>query len=333
MDDCLRTTDSFMIDSSALKNYISFECISGSSSQVSANGKEKEGKSIMAESSELLNTGETKQIDEGAKIAEMDQYSLIKSRIEDASVQQLSLSSRAALFPHPSKVLTGGEGAYFVACKNWFAVADGMGQWSQGKEIYSYAISKGLNSNPFVCNKLIGMYCKYFDFESAELIFHNMVEGDLVTLNLLISGHVQTNQLNRSQKLLYVMRNDGFEPIILTWNGLITGCMENGLNEFVLEMLLELQIAGLKPDKYTIGMIIPVCSRIASFEQGKQAHSYAICCGIDANVYIGSALIDSILLAGYANSQICKIFDPGGLFMFSKSTSLPMTSLDGVELF
>ncbi|KAI0520463.1 hypothetical protein KFK09_007939 [Dendrobium nobile] len=130
------------------------------------------------------------------------------------------------------------------------------------------------------------------------------------------------------------MRNDGFEPIILTWNGLIAGCTENGHNKFVLEMLLEHQIAGLNPDTYTIGMIIPVCSRLASFEQGKQAHSYAICCGIYADVHIGSALIDSTLLAEYANSQRCKIFfDPGGLFRFSTSTSLPMKSFDRVGLF
>ncbi|XP_020687210.1 probable protein phosphatase 2C 71 isoform X1 [Dendrobium catenatum] len=131
MDYCLRTTESFLTDSSALKKYISSECVSDLSSQVSSNGKAKEGKSIMEESSEILNTEEAKQIDEVAKITEMDQYSSTKSRIEVASVPQFSLSSGAALFPHPSKVLTGGEDAYFVACENWFGVADGVGQWSQ----------------------------------------------------------------------------------------------------------------------------------------------------------------------------------------------------------
>ncbi|KAH0461510.1 hypothetical protein IEQ34_009085 [Dendrobium chrysotoxum] len=43
MDDCLGTSESFMVDNSALKNHISFECISSSSSQVSSDGKEKEG--------------------------------------------------------------------------------------------------------------------------------------------------------------------------------------------------------------------------------------------------------------------------------------------------
>ncbi|PKU71024.1 hypothetical protein MA16_Dca018642 [Dendrobium catenatum] len=68
---------------------------------------------------------------------------------------------------------------------------------------------------------------------------------------------VETNQLNLSQKLLYVMRNDGFEPIILTWNGLIACCTENGHNEFVLEMLLELQIVDISDSSEGDVLIFP----------------------------------------------------------------------------
>ncbi|KAJ8625741.1 hypothetical protein MRB53_034271 [Persea americana] len=46
------------------------------------------------------------------------------------SGRRFFLSSGAAMLPHPSKALTGGEDAYFVACTNWFGVADGVGQWS-----------------------------------------------------------------------------------------------------------------------------------------------------------------------------------------------------------
>ncbi|KAM1734816.1 hypothetical protein ACFX11_020237 [Malus domestica] len=49
---------------------------------------------------------------------------------EDVSAAVLQLSSSAALLPHPSKALTGGEDAYFVGCQNWLGVADGVGQWS-----------------------------------------------------------------------------------------------------------------------------------------------------------------------------------------------------------
>lgn len=45
------------------------------------------------------------------------------------SESSLYLASGGAILPHPSKVRTGGEDAYF-AIDNWFGVADGVGQWS-----------------------------------------------------------------------------------------------------------------------------------------------------------------------------------------------------------
>ncbi|XP_044982082.1 probable protein phosphatase 2C 71 [Hordeum vulgare subsp. vulgare] len=42
----------------------------------------------------------------------------------------LLLTSGAAILPHPSKVATGGEDAYFIEHNGWFGVADGVGQWS-----------------------------------------------------------------------------------------------------------------------------------------------------------------------------------------------------------
>ncbi|GMH23718.1 hypothetical protein Nepgr_025561 [Nepenthes gracilis] len=49
---------------------------------------------------------------------------------EEISISKCFLSSGAASLPHPAEALTGVEGAYFVACQNWFGVADGVGQWS-----------------------------------------------------------------------------------------------------------------------------------------------------------------------------------------------------------
>ncbi|KAL6311950.1 hypothetical protein AAG906_037517 [Vitis piasezkii] len=54
----------------------------------------------------------------------------VELKLEEILMTGLALSSGAALLPHPSKALTGGEDAYFVAFQNWFGVADGVGQWS-----------------------------------------------------------------------------------------------------------------------------------------------------------------------------------------------------------
>ncbi|XP_020595456.1 probable protein phosphatase 2C BIPP2C1 isoform X2 [Phalaenopsis equestris] len=171
MDDSLRTTERILVNSSALKECNSFECVSDSSSQASSDDIYKE--SFMAPSSDVhfvvLKTEETIQINEAAEFAEEDQYFTIKSRIEVVSLPQLSLSSGVALFPHPSKALTGGEDAYFVACKNWFGVADGVGQWSlEGVNAGLYA--RELMDN---CEKFLSECDGISKYEPSSVLIHS----------------------------------------------------------------------------------------------------------------------------------------------------------------
>ncbi|WVZ58568.1 hypothetical protein U9M48_008829 [Paspalum notatum var. saurae] len=61
-------------------------------------------------------------------------------RMVPVAPSTLVISSGAAVLPHPSKVATGGEDAYFIADNGWFGVADGVGQWSfQGINAGLYA--------------------------------------------------------------------------------------------------------------------------------------------------------------------------------------------------
>ncbi|XP_022896952.1 probable protein phosphatase 2C BIPP2C1 isoform X1 [Olea europaea var. sylvestris] len=65
-------------------------------------------------------------IEAGCEVTELKSIESVASRIKADFV----LSSGAALLPHPSKVLTGGEDAYFISGQTWLGVADGVGQWS-----------------------------------------------------------------------------------------------------------------------------------------------------------------------------------------------------------
>ena len=168
----------------------------------------------------------------------------------------------------------------------------------EGREIHSYAIVRGLDLNPFIADALVDMYCRCEEFMFAELVFFNINERDTMTWNLLISGYARANQVNRSQELLHLMERDGFDPNIYTWNGLIAGCMENGHNELALQIFSQLQETELRPDIFTIGMILPVCSRLLSIEKGKQVHAYSIRCGYDTDVHIGAAIVDMYAKCG-----------------------------------
>ncbi|XP_072959143.1 pentatricopeptide repeat-containing protein At3g16610-like [Typha angustifolia] len=173
-----------------------------------------------------------------------------------------------------------------------------LGRLRQGKEIHSYAIARGLHTNPFVGAALVELYSQSQDLFAAELAFGGITERNTVTWNMLISGFAQAGKLSRSLELLALMREDGFEPNIYTWNGMIAGCMENGQNELALHMFCRLQSEMLRPDIYTIGMILPICSRLVSIVRGKQVHAYSIRCGYDSDVHIGAALVDMYCKCG-----------------------------------
>ncbi|KAF7808584.1 putative pentatricopeptide repeat-containing protein [Senna tora] len=79
---------------------------------------------------------------------------------------------------------------------------------------------------------------------------------------------------------------------IVSWNTVIAGNAQNGVYEEALTMVREMGNANLKPDTFTLSSILPIFSEYADIIKGKEIHSYAIRNGLDADVFIGSSLID-----------------------------------------
>ncbi|KAL3846130.1 hypothetical protein ACJIZ3_003533 [Penstemon smallii] len=160
-----------------------------------------------------------------------------------------------------------------------------IGFLSLGKCIHSYCIVKGQESNLFVGGALVEMYCKCQELEAAVKALHRVPEKDIVIWNSLVSGYA----------------HDGFEPNVYTLNGIIAGYVENDHNELALKLFLEMQSSKLSPDIYTVGIVLPACSKLATTERGKQVHAYAIRRGFVSNVYIVAALIDMYAKCGIMN--------------------------------
>ncbi|XP_043721409.1 probable protein phosphatase 2C 71 [Telopea speciosissima] len=83
----------------------------------------------------------------------------ISSREIASSTGGLFLSSGAAMLPHPSKALTGGEDAFFIT-QNWVGVADGVGQWSL----------EGINAGLYAQELMEGCTKMVSEFQGAQLI-------------------------------------------------------------------------------------------------------------------------------------------------------------------
>ncbi|CAN4085672.1 unnamed protein product [Withania somnifera] len=177
------------------------------------------------------------------------------------------------------------------------ACAD-MGLLRRGKEIHSYAIARGLQTDPFVGGALVELYSKCLDVGAAQKAFDEVDERDIPTWNALISGYARSDDRVSVECTLEKMKADGFDPNIYTWNSIIAGHVENTHNESALQLFSDIQSLGLRPDIYTIGIVLPACSRLASLDRGKKIHAYAIRFGYDSNTHIGSAVVDMYAKCG-----------------------------------
>ncbi|CAL4913034.1 unnamed protein product [Urochloa decumbens] len=109
------------------------EASDGSTTQDSDTDVETESSGSSIEEQDAGYEAHIPQLDQAiCKVTRENSTSRVKNsdRMTSASESTLVLASGAAMLPHPSKIATGGEDAYFIACDGWFGVADGVGQWS-----------------------------------------------------------------------------------------------------------------------------------------------------------------------------------------------------------
>ncbi|KAE9597994.1 hypothetical protein Lal_00029483 [Lupinus albus] len=129
---------------------------------------------------------------------------------------------------------------------------------SHGKSLHGLVIKRGLENSIAVSNALISMYLKLNNrcMEDALKIFYSM--------NLIDS---------------------------CTWNTILTGYSQVGLNEDALRLFLQMRSLVIETDHYTFSAVIRSCSDLATLQLGQQVHLLALKVGFDTNKYVGSSLI------------------------------------------
>lgn len=128
---------------------------------------------------------------------------------------------------------------------------------TQGKQVHTYIIQSGLDSDVFVGNALVNMYAKCGVMEDARIVLDMMSERDVISWNAMIAGHNQH------------------------------GCGREAFDVF--QRVLE---EGLKPDEATFSSVLSACATLGMLVEGKEVHAYVMRNGFEACVMIGNALVD-----------------------------------------
>ncbi|KAF8709966.1 hypothetical protein HU200_029686 [Digitaria exilis] len=126
-----------------------------------------------------------------------------------------------------------------------------------GVQLHSLAVKCGLEPEVAVANTLLSMYAKCHCLDDAWRLFDLIPHDDLVT-----------------------------------WNGMISGCVQNGLLDEALGLFCDMQRRGVRPDSVTLVSLLPALTDLNGFKQGKEVHGYIVRNCVHMDVFLVSALVD-----------------------------------------
>ncbi|KAF5728850.1 hypothetical protein HS088_TW21G01004 [Tripterygium wilfordii] len=130
-------------------------------------------------------------------------------------------------------------------------------EYKKGRRIHAQMVVVRFIPNEYLKTKLLILYAKLGDLETAKILFH------ILSVKSLIS-----------------------------WNAMIAGYIQKGLDGMGLHVYYKMRENGMKPDQYTFASVFRACATLATLEHGKRVHGVMIKSHIEENVVVNSALID-----------------------------------------
>ncbi|XP_021298154.1 pentatricopeptide repeat-containing protein At4g21300 [Herrania umbratica] len=114
------------------------------------------------------------------------------------------------------------------------------------------------------------------------------LEFDSVVANALLSMYSKCGWLSDARKLFGMMPRDN----LVSWNGMISGYVQNGFMQDASCLFNEMVSSGVKPDAITFSSFLPAVAGLGCFRKGKEIHGYILRHGVSLDVFLKSALID-----------------------------------------
>ncbi|XP_027361920.1 putative pentatricopeptide repeat-containing protein At5g13230, mitochondrial [Abrus precatorius] len=90
-----------------------------------------------------------------------------------------------------------------------------------GKQVQSYVLKVGLDSNVFVSNALMDVYAKCGEIENSMKLFRELEEKNVVSWNTVIVGYVQLGYREKAMNLFSSMLEYDIEPTEVTYSSVL----------------------------------------------------------------------------------------------------------------
>lgn len=144
-----------------------------------------------------------------------------------------------------------------VTVSSFLSASANMGALEEGKQGHAIAVLGGLELDNILGSSIINFYFKVGLIDDAELVFSWMLEKDVVTWNLLISGYAQFGQVDKALNICRLMRSE-----------------------------------NLRFDAVTLASLLSASADISNMKLGKEGHCYCIRNNLESDVVVVSSIVD-----------------------------------------
>lgn len=124
-------------------------------------------------------------------------------------------------------------------------------------QVHTHIVKLGFDRALMVCNSLVDAYCKTGSLELANRLFMKMLIKDSVTFNTMITG----------------LSNDG-------------------LNNQAIDLFTEMHSWGIRPSEFTFAAVICAGMGLNDIHLGQQFHAHVIKANFVWNVFVSNAFLD-----------------------------------------
>ncbi|XP_031112136.1 pentatricopeptide repeat-containing protein At3g62890-like [Ipomoea triloba] len=170
------------------------------------------------------------------------------------------------------------------------------GYFHSGRSIHSLIIRLGLSDNLFVQTSLVNMYscCGHLAF--SQQAFDEIPQPDLPSWNSMLNANVKAGMVVSARNLFDRMPNRN----AVSWSCMMEGYVKTGQYKNALMLFRKMQTLDdeVRPNEFTMSVLLSACGKLGALEHGKWAHLYIEKYGMRIGDVLGTSLIDMYAKCG-----------------------------------
>ncbi|CDO97077.1 unnamed protein product [Coffea canephora] len=164
-----------------------------------------------------------------------------------------------------------------------------------GKEIHSWVVKKGIDSNPFISSGIVDLYSKCGNMNYAEFVYLKMKVENSFAVTSMIVGYAAEGNMAEARRLFDSLADKNS----VVWTAMISGYVKTQQSDDAFELFRQFMERDARDyDALLFINLLGACTTQAIVDPGKQIHAYIMKVGIEIDEKVVTAVVDMYCKCG-----------------------------------